>query len=124
MDVQFNTDPASIIIGSIYIFIGILAIFGNGINIAGYLGNKKIHNVNNKFIIAMTVSDFLQGPVAIFLSLFYLIPNFDRKINEIVCGVQYISFTVTVVTTINVICLIGFNRYIYVAYNQVNYLPV
>ena len=119
MNLTLSKDPTDLVLGASYFLIGLLGIIGNGINIIGYMKDKKLQNVNNRFIIAVALSDFTMGFVAIFNTSYYVFSAFENIINPVICIVQAVIYVLCIRMTVTLVSVIGLNRYVYVVHNRV-----
>src|SRR5437773_7667943 len=91
-DIKLTTDPTSIILGCIYASLGIFGFTSNTINIIGYVSNKKIHNINNKFITVLSLSDACSCIVSVYISMYYFLDGFEQMTGLVACNIQGVLY--------------------------------
>src|SRR5688572_7545570 len=116
---EFATDPLMLVLGSIHLLFGLSGILGNLAIIVVYFANGKLHNVNNRFIASLGLSDLNTSVLAVAFSMFFFIPKSGFLLPYAIIEVLGVLYGFSACSSILIVALIGANRYVYVCRNHV-----
>ena len=125
---EFNNDSLEVLNGIWHIIFGIVGIVANAINIINYLQHPKLRTINNRFIISISVTDFIMSTfVTTSTSCFFLFPHLgpwlqenSPHMTEILGFLCYITLWIG----FQMIPLISLNRLIYICYSRVFFIEL